>query len=401
MNDKSNYLSRETFRAGQRIKLTRENLQELPVKPEDLENIEALFINTDEGYRIIPLRPDVRKLYIEVTTLCNFDCITCIRNSWDDDLSQMSVDTFEKIAEALPGLPELECVHFGGFGEPFSHPGIFDMLRAVKEAGFKVEIITNGSLLTSEVVDKLIELKVDMVFVSMDAPDREEYERIRQGGSFTSVLANVAALVERKKELKSKFPELGMEFVAMKSNYHKLPELVSVANDLKVRKLIVTNLLPYHESMQDQIVYDIDDTGTPFGSNSSLSMLMAQLPYMKLRTDRYCKFVEDKAMCVNYKGYVSPCYALMHSYSCFVYGRKKDIIPYYLGNVNDKELAEIWKETEYVNFRLAIKNFRFPSCPDCKYLEGCSMADTNEMDCWGNSPSCAECLWSRQLIACP
>ena len=24
-----------------------------------------------------------------------------------------------------------------------------------------------------------------------------------------------------------------------------------------------------------------------------------------------------------------------------------------------------------------------------------------EMDCWGNSPSCAECLWSRKLIACP
>lgn len=401
MKNMTDLLSRETFKAGKKVSLVKENLLGLPVKLEDLGNAEVLFISSDEGYRIIPLKADVKKLYIEVTTLCNFDCITCIRNSWNDDLSQMTMETFEKIVKSLPGLPELEGVHFGGFGEPFSHPKIFDMLRAVKEAGLKAEIITNGSLLTGESIDKLIDLKVDMVFVSMDAPDPEEYDRIRQGGDFTSVLANVTALVNRKKELKSKFPEMGMEFVAMKSNYHKLPQLVRVANDLKVRKLIVTNLLPYHESMQDQIVYDIDDTETPFGSNSPLSMLMAQLPYMKLRTDRHCKFVEDKAMCVNHKGYVSPCYALMHSYSCFIYGRKKDIIPYYLGNVNEKELAEIWKETQYVNFRLAIKDFKFPSCPDCKYLEGCSMADTNEMDCWGNSPSCAECLWSRQLIACP
>ena len=77
------------------------------------------------------------------------------------------------------------------------------------------------------------------------------------------------------------------------------------------------------------------------------------------------------------------------------------MIPYYLGNINEKHPADIWKDAEYVNFRLAVKNFRFPSCSDCKDLEGCSMADNNEMDCWGNSPSCAECLWSRRLIACP
>ncbi|MFZ5611034.1 MAG: tungsten cofactor oxidoreductase radical SAM maturase [Bacillota bacterium] len=389
------------FNAGTRIKLSEENLCGLPIRPEDLATGEALFIASAEGYRIIPLKPDLKKLYIEVTTHCNFACITCIRNSWRDELSHMSRETFESIKKALPELTNLECVHFGGFGEPFSHPGIFDMLSSVKEMGLKAEIITNGSLLNDAVADKLIDLKVDIVFVSLDAPDKDEYDRIRQGADFSSVLDNIRGLVERKNKAKSIYPELGIEFVAMKNNYRKLPQLIKMCRDFNVRKFIVTNLLPYHQSIQDQILYDMDDTVIPFGDDSPLTMMMAQLPYMKLRTDRYCKFVEDKAMCINHKGYVSPCYALMHSYNCYVYGRQKEMIPYYLGNINEKHLVDIWKDAEYVNFRLAVKNFRFPSCSDCKDLEGCSMADNNEMDCWGNSPSCAECLWSRRLIVCP
>lgn len=400
MKNLSEKLAGSTFKAGTRIKLSKEHLHDLPVRSEDLGG-EALFIAGDEGYRIIPLRPDVKKLYIEATTHCNFDCITCIRNSWRDDLSHMTRQTFESIKKALPELPNLECVHFGGLGEPFSHPGIFDMLRSIKEMGLKVEVITNGSLLNNKVIDELIELKVDFVYVSLDAPEKEEYDRIREGADFTSVLSNIKGLVEKKEKAKSIFPELGIEFVAMKRNYSKLPQLIKMSRDLKVRRFIVTNLLPYQQSMQDQVLYDMDDTGIPFSNDSPLTLMMAQFPYMKLRTDRYCKFVEDKAMCINHKGYVSPCNALMHSYDCYVYGRQKEIIPYYLGNVNEKHIAEIWKDMEYVNFRLAVKNFRFPSCSDCRDLEGCSMADNNEMDCWGNSPSCAECMWSRRLIACP
>ena len=51
--------------------------------------------------------------------------------------------------------------------------------------------------------------------------------------------------------------------------------------------------------------------------------------------------------------------------------------------------------------RLMLEDFRFPSCTDCKLLSGCAYIDDNEMDCWGNSPSCAECLWARRIIACP
>ncbi|MCL6479525.1 MAG: tungsten cofactor oxidoreductase radical SAM maturase [Peptococcaceae bacterium] len=387
------------FAAGEKIKIAKDGCAVLPVASGSEQ--EALFIQTENGYRVIPLEPDVKKIYVEATTLCNFSCITCIRNSWRDELSHMKWSTFEKILDSLKELPDLETVHFGGFGEPLSHPNIFDMIKAVKDLNLKVEMITNGSLLTEYVIKELIGLELDVIYVSLDGPDEEEYNKIRQGADFNNVFGNILNLNRMKKKFGVLKPELGIEFVAMKKNFHKLPKLLRLAWEMKVRTVIVTNVLPYHESLKDEILYDMDDTGNLFGNESWLLMLQAQMPYMKLRTDRYCKFVEDKTMSVNFKGDVSPCYALMHSYRCFIYGREKEIKPCYLGNVEEKTLKEIWTDPGYINFRLAVKNFRFPSCTDCKFLEGCTMADDNEMDCWGNSPSCAECLWSRRIVACP
>lgn len=398
---KKNALSLGTniFAAGEIVKITREGHIDLPLSFDGER--QALFIRTEDGFRIIPLVADVKKIYVEVTTQCNFSCLTCIRNSWRDELGHMGGETFARLMDNLGELPHLQTVHFGGFGEPLSHPGIFEMLKAVKGLGLRTEMITNGSLLSEKFIKELINLGLDVLYVSLDGPDEEEYNQIRQGADFNQVFNNILNLNRIKKELGVDNPKLGIEFVAMKKNFHKLPKLMRLAWEIKAHTVVVTNVLPYHQSLKDEILYDMDDTGELFGNQSWLLMMQAQMPYMKLRTERYCKFIEEKTMSINFKGNVSPCYALMHSYRCFIYDREKEIIPCHLGNIHEKSLRDIWNDPGYVNFRLAVKNFRFPSCTDCKFLDGCSMADTNEMDCWGNSPSCAECLWSRKIIACP
>ncbi len=392
-------LGTELFAVGAKVSIDRSGYIELPISLE--KDQEAIFISTEDGYRLIPLLPDVKRIYIEVTTKCNFDCITCIRSSWEDKLVHMDWKTFENILLNLKELPNLESVHFGGFGEPMMHPRIFDMLSAVKGLGLKVEMITNGSYLRKENIQKLIDIELDVLFTSLDSPEEEEYNKIRQGANFQSVSQNIVSLQAMKLEQKNRKPELGIEFVAMKKNYDSLPELIRMACDLNASQIIVSNLLPYHESMKDEIVYDIDDTGRMFGKESLKTTIWAQMSNMKLRTERICKFVEDKSLCINYQGYISPCYAMMHTYQCYVYGREKQMYPCYLGNVNEGKLGEIWMDPGYVNFRRAVNENLFPSCTDCRSQDGCSYTDSNEMDCWGNSPSCGDCLWSRRIIACP
>lgn len=365
------------------------------------QGTEALVYQTNSGYKLISLAPDVKKVYIEVTTLCNFDCITCIRNSWEDELGIMELPVFQLLVEQLSDLPNLECVHFGGFGEPLSHPHIFEMIKRVKDLGLNVEMISNGSLLNEEVAGKLVDLGLDRLFVSLDGPDEAEFNDIRKGADFNSIIANIRNFNRVKSERHANRPELAIEFVAMKKNYHKLPQLARLLDELQARYLLVTNVLPYCEELKDEIVYDLDDTVPLFGNDSTWLMMRAQLPHMKLRTLRNCKFIEDKALTITWEGNVAPCYALMHSYKCYIYGREKKIFPHHLGDIKDKSVKAIWTDPVYAVFRSTVKDFHFPSCTDCKYLEGCSMADDNEMDCWGNSPSCAECLWSRGIIVCP
>ena len=124
------------------------------------------------------------------------------------------------------------------------------------------------------------------------------------------------------------------------------------------------------------------------------------MPNMKMRTERYCNFIENKALTVTRDGNVAPCYALMHRYKCYIYGREKQMFPCHYGNITVKSLKDIWTKPEYAVFRTTVKEFKFPSCTDCKYLDGCNYPDDNQADCWANGPSCAECLWARRLIVC-
>ncbi len=360
-----------------------------------------LLTHVKEGYRLTYLKPDVKRIYIEVTTRCNFDCITCIRSSWKCEQGYMEMETFNKLLEGLRNLPELESVHFGGFGEPMMHPHIFEMLDAVKKLGVRVEMISNGSYLSAENAEKLIDIGLDILFTSIDSPEETAYSAIRIGAELGNITGNISTLQKIKAERGASKPELGIEFVAMKKNFRQLPALIELAHGLKASQIIVSNLIPYHASMKDEIVYDMEDTGTMFGMDSLKATIWAQISNMKLRTERTCRFVENKSLCVNADGNISPCYALMHEYDCYVYDLKKHVYPCYVGNVNDDDLAENWMQRGYVNFRNAVTENRFPSCTDCKSRDGCTYTDSNEMDCWGNSPSCGDCLWARRIIACP
>lgn len=374
---------------------------EIAEKIKECALAESLAIKRGTSYKLIPRRVDTKKLYIEVTNKCNLDCITCIRSSWKSSQGYMSKQLFESILQQIKELSSLQTVHFGGFGEPLSHPHILDFIAALKKQKLRVEMITNGFLLTEEIGEALVQLDLDRLVISLDGSDETSFNDIRLGGEFNQVIENIRLLNSIKKKYNKYKLELGIEFVAMQRNIDKLPALLKLADQLKAGFVIVTNLLPYSETMVDQVLYDSPEEELMVGTGAGYLLFRGRVPEMRLRTQRNCSFVEDKSMVINWEGNVSPCYAGMHHYYCYVYGRKKEMFPYYFGNVGTESLKAIWLKEDYLIFRNQVEEFHFPSCTDCKYLEGCSMVDDNLLDCWGNSPTCADCLWSRGLILCP
>lgn len=358
-------------------------------------------INYPDGIKYVPCRCDMEKIYLELTTRCNFDCITCIRNSWSDKTGDMENKVLNAVLEELPSLPELETVQLGGFGEPQIHPRFLETVARIKDIELKLEFITNGHFLTPETIDRLLELEVDRIIVSVDAPTEEEFEEIRKNSNFNRLQQNLYYLQEKKQKDRLEKPRLTFEFVAMKKNYKLLPNLTRLAEKLGVESLLVTNLLPYTRDMVDQTLYDGEKANFTAQSKGSFLYLNTSFPAMELKTGRKCNFITRNSLSISREGRVTPCYPLLHNYTCYIFGRKKEINSHSFGTIPEESIADIWAKEEYVRFRHRVRHEEFPSCPDCDYRDGCGMSVNNRLDCWGQSPSCADCLWYRELIVCP
>jgi tungsten cofactor oxidoreducase radical SAM maturase len=370
------------------------------------ENVEYWLSERNGELILNPCLPDIRKLYLEPTTACNLCCRTCIRNSWGMPEENMARQTFNRVLESLPELPFLKQVFFSGFGEPLSHPSLLDMVERVRTLGLSVTIATNGLLLDREMSAELVRLGVERINVSVDGADPQTFQDIR-GVRLGQVSENIEIFNAVKAQLRSLRPSLGLEFVAMRSNVSELGDLTRLGARWNVSHMLVTNILPYTEDMLSEVLYSyqpVEPTKTnywPIKLDAWLIMATDDLPRMHWGATRRCRFVGDHGMVVGFDGSVAPCLALSHNYSYYtIDGCKKQVSRYSLGNVNQISLADIWMQEEYVRFRSDVKAYHFPSCPDCDLRDTCDLREQND-GCWGWNPSCADCLWSQDIIRCP
>ena len=85
-----------------------------------------------------------RKIYLEISNLCNLNCAFCPGTRRTP--KRMSEQEF---ASLLPKLrPYADYLYFHLMGEPLCHPQLERFLTLAGEAGFKVILTTNGTLLS-------------------------------------------------------------------------------------------------------------------------------------------------------------------------------------------------------------------------------------------------------------
>ena len=84
-----------------------------------------------------------KKLYIEITNVCNLSCAFCHGTKRAPHF--MSTDEFERVAEKVAGKAENYYLHV--LGEPLFHPDLPEILDTASEYGMPVSITTNGTLL--------------------------------------------------------------------------------------------------------------------------------------------------------------------------------------------------------------------------------------------------------------
>jgi molybdenum cofactor biosynthesis enzyme MoaA len=115
----------------------------------------------------------------------------CFRRTWiDEAFADMDDEVFRNTMETMPD--SVETVFFGGMGEPLFHPNIISMVKAAAGKNKRVELLTNGTLLTREMSAALLDAGLKRLWVSIDSFETEGYESIRQNSNFSLITQNIS-----------------------------------------------------------------------------------------------------------------------------------------------------------------------------------------------------------------
>lgn len=87
-----------------------------------------------------------KKIYVEITNICNLDCSFCAKNSREQQF--MSPQNFEIVVAQAAKLTDHIYLHV--MGEPLLHGKLDELIGIAKKHGLQVNITTNGVLIDSK-----------------------------------------------------------------------------------------------------------------------------------------------------------------------------------------------------------------------------------------------------------
>jgi uncharacterized protein len=326
---------------------------------------------------------------------CNFSCLYCYEGTLKKS-QKMTDETCEQLLAFLKeryvtrNRQSLTLDFYGG--EPLLYmKRIQDIAvplkQFVEERGgkFQFSLVTNGSLLTREVVKKLLPIGLYGAKVTVDGPP-DEHNRLRSftsgEPSFDIILSNIRDCCD--------LVEIGFGGNFTEDNYERVPELLDSIADLGLtpEKL---GLVQFHPVMQIADQYTNPEfTGgcvsanEPWVVDASL-MIREEVLRRGYRTPKLiptpCMIDIDDAFVISYDGRLYKCVAMI-GHSKFAVGDvQKGFIDY--------------RQTYHLDHWLHHKE-----CIDCEYLPlcfgGCRYAELQRSDSMKNV-DCMRGFWDGVL----
>lgn len=119
----------------------------------------------------------------------------------------------------------IERISFIG-GEPFLKDYFIDIVLYTKGLGFKTSVVTNGTLLSKNMIEKIVNSEAfdDMIF-SIDGYDAL-CDYIRGKGTYDRVSKNILLIGMLKKEMKKKKPRILIYLTVSKYNWKEMKKSV-------------------------------------------------------------------------------------------------------------------------------------------------------------------------------
>jgi len=175
------------------------------------------------GKRFRPAFP--RAVQFQTLSACNAKCVFCPHCQSPGEIPHGRMD------DALIGKIIDECAHHmvGRVSpyltnEPLMDRRMPDILKRIKTASFfpvKTKINTNAALMTEEISARLIEAKLDQLWISVNGYSEETY-RESMDLDFKTTMANIDTFLDMKKILGAKRPRVVITTIETKLVQHEL-----------------------------------------------------------------------------------------------------------------------------------------------------------------------------------
>ncbi len=171
-------------------------------------------------YRRRRPRPPLR-LQVEVTSLCNYRCPSCIWSKQSRPAARVDLERFKAlIDEARPDYLVLT-----GVGEGLLNDQVYDMIRYAKSRRIVTKLDSNGMILDESRARRIVDSGLDFLSVSLDTAVEEMYDRVRNEGKLGRVLDNLRTLVAYRNE-RGASTHVEVTLLCSKLNIEGLPESV-------------------------------------------------------------------------------------------------------------------------------------------------------------------------------
>ena len=179
-------------------------------------------------------------LFFEVTSRCNALCDHCGSRCTAIKKDELSADVFQRVLSDVAknfGTKAIMLNITGG--EPLIRRDLFDITSYADKLGFKWGLVTNGMLITDDVISKMRETHMSTITISLDGMKKTHEEFRHVPGSFDKIILAIEKLK------KANFVEhIQVTFIATKKNISELPEVYRLLTMLGIDSLRISGIDP-------------------------------------------------------------------------------------------------------------------------------------------------------------
>jgi radical SAM protein with 4Fe4S-binding SPASM domain len=298
-------------------------------------------------------------LDIEPNNTCNFRCPHCQVTHWNKERAYLDTDRFKDILDQFPGFLRIKLQ---GMGEPLLNGSLAELLGEGEARRAEMSIISNGSIYTDEIAEKLMTLRRTLITFSLDGATAPVFEKIREGSSFERVTENIGRYVRARGGAPS--PILAAWTIVTRDNVEELPGIVTLTASLGLDHLTIQTFLSDwgKDEMQDHtdpVRVELESKGlreslgeaTARARRAGLRMKIVSHDYYSSK--RPCRWPWTSAY-IAANGDVVPCCIIADSDTAC------------MGNLFERDFGSIWNGGAYRELRRRIRDNDLPEyCKSC------------------------------------